>query len=178
MSGVSEVRVLGGQDWATWRDIRLRALEDSPAAFGSTYARELGFSEHVWRERLEGHATVAVLVEHQGRPVGMGGGYPDRPGLLHVVAMWVDPSVRGHGVGHLVLDGVRRRGEQRGLGLHLDVAQSNAAARRSYERYGFVATGETRPLREGAAELVERMVLPRAGAEPTEDRLSGTPAGR
>lgn len=65
-----------------------------------------------------------MLAEVDGVPAGLAGGYPDLPGLLHVVAMWVDP-----------------------------------AARRAYERYGFVATGETRPLREGAAEVVERLVL-------------------
>ena len=43
--------------------------------------------------------------------------------------------------------------------LHLDVATGNAVARRSYERYGFVATGETRPIRDGSADRVERMVL-------------------
>ena len=37
---------------------------------------------------------------------------------------------------------------------------ANTAARRSYERYGFRGTGETRALREGSAEVVERMVLP------------------
>ena len=36
---------------------------------------------------------------------------------------------------------------------------ANTAARRSYERYGFRGTRETRPLREGSAEVVERMVL-------------------
>jgi GNAT superfamily N-acetyltransferase len=170
-----EVRVLGEDDWATWRDIRLRALQDSPDAFGSTYARERAYSEQEWRGHLDDPDDVTVLVQHRGRPVATGGGYQDRPGLLHVIAMWVDPSVRGQGVGHLVLDAVRRWGEQRGLGLHLDVAQGNAGARRSYERYGFVATGETRPLREGAPEVVERMVLPvftgaRGGTGSTDRR--------
>jgi GNAT superfamily N-acetyltransferase len=89
----------------------------------------------------------------------------------------VEPSARGQGVGHLILDAVRGRAEQRGLRLHLDVARGNAGARRSYERYGFVATGETRPLREGAPELVERMVL-QADVPPDDGRVTGTPAAR
>ena len=32
------VRMLGGDDWSRRREIRLRALQDSPSAFGSTYA--------------------------------------------------------------------------------------------------------------------------------------------
>jgi GNAT superfamily N-acetyltransferase len=71
----------------------------------------------------------------------------------------VDPSHRGRGVGHAVLCGVDAWARRRGLRLHLDVNTSNAAARRSYERFGFTATGETRPLRDGSDEVVERMVL-------------------
>jgi GNAT superfamily N-acetyltransferase len=152
------VREVGGDDWPTWREIRLRALADSPSAFGSTYARELAFTEQDWRRRLSGDG-VCVLVEDDGRPVGMGGGFPDLPGFLHVVAMWVDPAHRGRGVGHAVLRGVDTWAQRRGLRLHLDVNTANAAARRSYERFGFAGTGETRPLREGSDEVVERMVL-------------------
>ena len=39
------VRVVDGDDWRTWREIRLRALRDSPSAFGSTYAREEALTE-------------------------------------------------------------------------------------------------------------------------------------
>jgi GNAT superfamily N-acetyltransferase len=156
---VRSVRVLGGDDWPTWRDIRLRALRDSPNAFGSTYAREIRFTETDWRRRLEAPDQVSVLVLEDGRPVGMGGGFPDLPGWLHVVAMWVDPAARGQGVTRAVLDTIRRWADERGLRLHLDVSTTNPVARRAYERYGFTVTGETRPLRAGSAEVVERMVL-------------------
>ena len=102
---------------------------------------------------------VAVVAETAAGPAGLAGGYPDRPGLLHVVAMWVDPAARGRGIAHLLLDAIDGWARERGLRLHLDVATGNAVARRSYERYGFVATGETRPIRDGSADRVERMVL-------------------
>jgi GNAT superfamily N-acetyltransferase len=75
------------------------------------------------------------------------------------VAMWVAPSHRGRGVGQAVLHGIDAWARERRLRLHLDVNTANAGARRSYELFGFAATGETRPLREGSEELVERMVL-------------------
>ena len=47
------VRVAEPDDWATWRELRLRALQDSPSAFGSTYERERAFDETAWRERMQ-----------------------------------------------------------------------------------------------------------------------------
>jgi ribosomal protein S18 acetylase RimI-like enzyme len=160
MSTGIHVDVLGGDDWPVWREIRLRALQDSPSAFASTYDRELAFAEDDWRGRLAQDDAVSVLVrDRAGRPVGMGGGYPDLPGFLHVVAMWVDPAVRGQGLGRAVLGGIEAWADERGLRLHLDVNTTNTGARRCYEHYGFTATGETRPLREGSVDRVERMVL-------------------
>ena len=156
---MTAARVLGEDDWPTWRDLRLRALQDSPAAFGSTYARERNYTPDEWREHLKEPDEVAVVAETAAGPAGLAGGYPDLPGLLHVVAMWVDPAARGQGIAHLLLDAIDGWARERGLRLHLDVATGNAVARRSYERYGFVATGETRPIRDGSADRVERMVL-------------------
>jgi GNAT superfamily N-acetyltransferase len=164
------VRTLDGDDWAAWREIRLRSLREDPSAFGSTYEREVAFDENFWRERLDDPGATSVLAYAGGVPVGLGGAFPDRPGLLHVVAMWVEPGSRGLGVGTAVLHRIEAEATARGLGLHLDVHTGNPAARRLYERYGFVATGETEPLREGSAELVERMVLQRP--------VSGRPGSR
>ena len=151
-------RVAGPEDWAAWRDLRLRALLDAPSAFGSTYEHEVGFGEGRWVERLGAKDGVAVLAWLDGMPVGMGAGFQDLPGSLHVVAMWTDPAYRGLGVGAAVLAAVRSWAAARGLRLHLDVNTTNAGARALYERSGYVGTGEVRPIREGSAELVERMV--------------------
>ncbi|MGZ5417557.1 MAG: N-acetyltransferase family protein [Nocardioides sp.] len=159
MSEVS-VREVHVDDWATWRDLRLRALQDTPTAFGSTYDREAAFTEADWQSRLHGPAGAAVIAYLDGRPAGMGGGFRDLPGWLHIVAMWTDPAWRGHGAGSAVLEHLKAWSAAAGLRVHLDVETSNQGARRLYERAGFVATGETRPLRQGSSYLVERMVLP------------------
>ena len=168
MSGVT-VRQTTADDWKTWRDLRLRALQDTPTAFGSTYEREAAFTEDVWRERAGGVANAAALGHGTAGPavlafvgdvaVGMGGGFRDLPGWLHVVAMWTDPGWRGHGVGRAVLEHLTAWSAAAALRVHLDVETTNLGARRLYERAGFVGTGETRPLRDGSSYSVERMVL-------------------
>lgn len=162
------VRQTTGDDWSTWRDLRLRALRDTPTAFGSTYEREAAFTESEWRDRVGGLSNAAARGDQTAGPallglvggtaIGMGGGYRDLPGWLHVVAMWTEPDWRGHGVGRTVLEHLVAWSAGHGLRVHLDVETTNHGARRLYERAGFVATGETRPLRDGSPYLVERMV--------------------
>lgn len=154
------VREAMPDDWRTLRDLRLRALQDSPAAFGSTFEREVAFTEADWRDRLSGQSGTSMLAWDEGSPVGIGGGYVADDGWLQIVAMWTEPGRRGHGVGRAVLESLVAWAGARGLQVRLDVEADNAGARRAYERAGFVATGETRPIREGADQRCERMVLP------------------
>jgi GNAT superfamily N-acetyltransferase len=157
-----EVRTVSGEHWREWREIRLRSLQDTPTAFGSTYERELAFTEHDWRSRLEGSgpAVLAYADDASHVPIGMGAGFEDLPGWLHVVAMWTDPAWRGRGVGSALLRHLIDWAAAREMRVHLDVTVGNDGARTAYLRNGFEPTGETRPLREGSPYQVERMVLP------------------
>jgi len=154
---VTEVRSLDPDEWAVWRDLRLRSLADAPDAFGSTLERELAFVEADWRDRL---GSIAVVAFVDGTPAAMGGGYRVRPGWVQVVAMWTDPVFRGRGLARNVLDEIVAASRAVGRRLVLDVAHGNSAARTTYEHYGFVATGESGPLRDGSDLLVDTMVLP------------------
>lgn len=155
------VVALEADQWPVWRDLRLRSLADSPDAFGSTLAREEGFTEDDWRLRMKS-LPVVVLVD--GEPAAMGGAYrPDADGPGQIVAMWTAPGFRRRGLSRLVLDELVRLLRAEGRQVRLDVTQGNSAARTAYERHGFVATGEVEPLREGSDLLVDHMVLPPPG---------------
>jgi ribosomal protein S18 acetylase RimI-like enzyme len=146
------------EDAPAWRDIRLRALADAPTAFGSTLAREQCLPETHFTDWLAG--GLSVLGFEDDEPVGMGSCYEDLPGWLHIVAIWVEPVARGRGLNGLILEELIKIAESTGHRVHLEVAAGNDVARRSYERFGFVGTGETTPLRERSSHVVERMVLP------------------
>lgn len=153
-----EVRRVSGDDWWQWRELRLRALQDSPEAFCSTVSREQAFTEADWRARLDG-TGCSVLATEAGRAVGMGAAWAPDADTVQVVSMWVDPGHRGRGVARAVLDDlVAWAGERT---VVLDVATANPGARRLYETAGFVATGRVTPMREGSTANVEEMVLRR-----------------
>ena len=154
---MTEIRRLDPNDWRVWRDLRLRSLADSPDAFGSTLEREEAFAEEDWRDRVQSMTIVAFV---EGKPAAMGSGYRIRSGWVQVVAMWTDPAYRGRGLARQVLDAVVRSARSENRRLVLDVARGNSAARTAYEHYGFVATGESSPLREGSEILIDQMVLP------------------
>jgi ribosomal protein S18 acetylase RimI-like enzyme len=149
---MTTVRRLGPDDWEDFRDIRLRALADSPDAFASTLGRERGFTEDDWRRRLSG----PVYVVDEPGPVSVGGVF-DEVGTWHVWGMWTDPAHRRRGHARRVLDALMPAQGQ----VVLDVNTTNVAAVTAYERYGFVRTGRLEPLRPGSEQLVERMALRR-----------------
>jgi RimJ/RimL family protein N-acetyltransferase len=151
------VRFATEADLETWQDVRLRSLADAPEAFGSTLERERAFADDDWKARLR---PPAVLVMDGERAVGLGGGFEVRPGVILVVAMWLEPEWRGRGLSRRILDLVVDWARERGHEVELDVATDATAARAAYERYGFVYTGETSRLREGSPVVTHRMVLP------------------
>ncbi len=154
-----EVRRVDADAWEDWRDIRLRSLRDSPDAFGSTVEREMAFTEADWAGRLDGRGP-AVLAYQADEPVALGAGWEYEPGKLMIVAMWTEPRVRGQGIGTRILDELVGWAQEHDLRPDLWVADANPAARRLYEIYGFVANGDTSPLREGSELTMSRLVLP------------------
>lgn len=149
---MARLRRLGPDDWEDFRDVRLRSLADSPDAFCSTLAREHAFGEDDWRQRLGG----PVYVVDDPHPVAVGGIF-DNGGTPHVWGMWTDPAHRGRGHARRILDALIPPGTP----AQLDVNVTNGSARRVYERYGFVGTGDVEPLRPGSEMLIELMVLRR-----------------
>jgi GNAT superfamily N-acetyltransferase len=143
---VVELRVLTPDDWPIWRELRLAALAEAPAAFGSRLAdwQGQGDREERWRGRLgiPGSYNVVALVD--GRPAGMASGVPDdEPGVAELISMWVSPAARGRGVGDRLVAAVEQWARQAGAGvLKLAVTETNANARALYLRSGFTDTGD------------------------------------
>ncbi len=136
-------------DWQALRDIRLEALRDAPYAFGSTYADQVKLGEAHWRQRIARGGTFLAFVPEVSapEPVGLIGGYPEEPGVVELVSMFVSPQARGHGVGEALIDAVIGWARARdATSVHLWVTETNKHACRLYERCGFTPTAERQPL--------------------------------
>jgi predicted GNAT family acetyltransferase len=149
------------EQWRELREIRLAALRDAPSAFGSTFAREIGFDERVWRERARRSTFFGV---DDGVPVAMASGIFDdedcAPDQRLLVGMWVSPGYRGRGLAAALIGAVADWARADGAGaLLLDVALANPAAVRIYARAGFVPTGRIQPMPSDTTALEQQMVL-------------------
>jgi ribosomal protein S18 acetylase RimI-like enzyme len=146
-----EIREASEDEWEAVRDLRLRALREDPEAYGSTFERESLRTEGEWRARLSDAARATFVADADGRLAGTAVAAPweEVGGPLGLFGMWVDPACRGRGIGarlvHRVLAHARERGESL---VQLEVAEPQAAARRLYERCGFVDTGERMKIRD------------------------------
>lgn len=157
--GDSSIRVVPvtRDNWRTYRDVRLAALLDTPHAFANTYAVSAAYPDTSWLARLTSMRIFLAMLDD--RPVGTvaiapADELPDDEAYL--IGMWVSASVRGLGVGDLLvataLDAAAEHGFAR---IHLDVGEENVAAQRLYERHGFTRTGTTwdNPLYGGIREV-------------------------
>lgn len=147
MGAMVMVRELAEEDWELLREVRLAALSEAPYAFGSTHAREAGFTEEQWRARItrRGIAFFGYL-DDVPEPAGIGGVFTGE-GVADLVSMWVRPSARGKGVGEALIEAAADWAKTRDYDtLYLWVTESNVPARRLYERCGFTPTGERQPL--------------------------------
>lgn len=161
-----EVRVLAAHEWPLYRALRLRALEDAPAAFGSSLAEEACRSDQDWAWRLNIGANSGrdrpLVAEHEGMAVGLAWAKVDAgdPSLVNLFQMWVAPEARGHGVAAALLDAAIHWARARqARALQLGVVCGNDAARRLYARAGFLDYGEPAPQRPGSPRMEQAMRL-------------------
>lgn len=130
------------------RETRLRALADSPDAFGQTLEvaqrQPLSDWQTAARQSSSGDRRAWFIAERSsedgGRPsvAGVVFGRRRPPDELMVFSMWVDPEARRHGVGRGLIDAVERWAATWGAtSTVLWVFATNEPAMRFYLRLGF-----------------------------------------
>ena len=161
------VNRLRAQHWRRWRELRLRALAESPESFSSTYEENIRFSDETWRQRVSAFAAPAAdramfvaIDQASGVWIGCAGGYVDTDGTPNLISMWVVPEHRGRGVGRslveAVIDWARAAGHDK---LRLDVVRGRDSAVRLYSRVGFRPTGRSTPMPRDPNLVEDEMVL-------------------
>ena len=142
------VRRLRADETTLLKTLRLRALAESPDAFGDSLAAARARPDSYWTEMTrsvtEPDRHAMFLAEDVAAAVGIAFGLVDRERAdrAHLGGMWVDPAARRRGAGRALVDAVLAWARERRLrDIVLWVVEGNAEAVTLYERAGFARTG-------------------------------------
>jgi len=157
--GMIALEIITATNAMDFKDIRLRALQDSPTAFSSTFAEESKLTDAAWVKRAiqwNDAKSIGYLALDDGVAAGIAAGIftLNEPSRADLVSMWVDPTHRRLGIGRVLVDAVVAWArEQNAQGLWLLVTSNNHTAISFYQRLGFSLTGKTEPYRNNSALL-------------------------
>lgn len=135
-------------DAASFRELRLGALLDSPTAFSMDYERASQQSMKYWEERLtmDDQESALFFAENNAHLIGMTGIVRGAsPKTRHGADIWgvyVTPKWRGFHIAEEFIHGCKDWAKARGVViLRLAVVAANQSAIRCYERCGFTIYG-------------------------------------
>jgi len=146
------VRPVTMDDLPAWWEMRLRALRDHPEAFGQSYedARIQAFDDIVreFRERWTANDNRLLLACNDAEiPLGTLGIFRQSGSRfahrMNVWGVYTLPEWRGQGISRALLaEAIAYARSLPGvLQIHLTVTTTNVAAKRFYERAGFIRYG-------------------------------------
>jgi len=136
-------------DVELFKEVRLKALKDSPDAFGSTYESALQRDHGSWRDQLflttTGGDRNTQFAFSGEQCVGIAALYRETSLLEgELIMMWVDPEYRGTDAASLLVNDLLSWAKDSGLDtVYLEVTDSNARAIKFYTNLGFCDSGET-----------------------------------
>ena len=160
MSHVVLCHELSPDEWSRLREIRLASLLESPEAFGSSYEREIAFTEKQWRELFNLNSYLVASID--GKDIAimflekLRG---DFGATCWVGGCWSNPQYRGIGALRSMFDYVDSVKDQRGWQIQgLGVFIVNESAIAAYERLGFKAMGEVQESTRRPGNFYQRMI--------------------
>ena len=160
------IRPIHPEEWRDYKRVRLRALQDAPDSFGSTYAAESTRPDEAWASRLKqaqrSQEDAALFAEHESTICGLAWCKieADAPEVANLYQMWVAPETRGRGAGSQLLEAAIVWASRTGADvMRLGVTVADSPAMRLYVRRGFAKVGEVEPLRLGSSIFAQAMEL-------------------
>ncbi|HEY1389001.1 MAG TPA: GNAT family N-acetyltransferase [Ktedonobacterales bacterium] len=161
-----EIRILTADDAEEYRALRLRALQEEPEVFGSSWEEENArpLEQTVARLQADGMTAFGGF-DDTGKLAGMVRLFRhDGVKVQHkadIISMYVAPEVRGRGLGRMLLDAAiaQARATPGIEQLLLAVNTSNTPARNLYLAMGFEPFGrEPSALKIGGHYFDEEMM--------------------
>ena len=127
-----------------YKKLRLKSLQDSPGAFGSTYESALKRSPESWIEQTDGCSRgsnrATFLAFKDDRPVGLATVYRlESPAdVVELMQFWIAPEFRRKGAAVVLLDNAMEWASKNNFrAVTAGIMTGNAGAMSFYQKYGF-----------------------------------------
>lgn len=138
------ISLLNPSEWKDYKKIRLEALVSDPHAFGSSYKKEIAFSDKEWQERPKNPLSYIFIAKDGAQPIGLLGFRVEvEEKNTHLWGMFVNPHYRGKGLGRKLMEYAIEKAKsiENIDSLTLDVNEDQQAAISMYQSMGFQQYG-------------------------------------
>lgn len=133
----TELHKITEDEWEKFRDMRLRAVAESLAAFGDTFEQVAAKPESYWRKKIRS-GYVYAIEENDRYIAGVVFNQDDDDGVWMIQALWVDPLRRGMGFGAALVQRVIDTAKETGISaVELGINPLQTEAVDLYKRFGF-----------------------------------------
>src|SRR5689334_2850210 len=156
------IRLLNQEDWHSWKNLRLEALQKAPEAFGSSFEEESDWPDEKFKLSLKNSHIFGAFIDDQ--LIGCAGFYIlDSLKGRHKGIFWgmyVKPKQRGSGVADSLVKTIITYAKPHIIQLHLTVVTTNQSAIKLYQKNGFRIYGtEPRSLKIGDQFYDEHLMV-------------------
>lgn len=141
---------LSPDEWKTYKDLRLRSLQEYPEAFGGSYEEEVCYPDNQWKNYLQDSlrpdGTVFLFARLDNKVVGMAGARIKKTLKNHhsatIFSVYVAPEARNRKIASRLLETILEELKNRSIvKANLIVNVQQKAAFKLYRRMGFHVVG-------------------------------------
>ena len=135
--------------WNEYKTLRLRALQDDSRAFGSSYAKEVTYSDEKWQKRAK---DFMLFANSDDKLIGMMGIWQSDQDkeikTANVFGVYVIPEYRGQGISKMLMQALldELKTNSNITKLKLTVNKDQLSAVKLYESFGFKIIGQENAL--------------------------------
>ncbi len=154
-----EVKRVEFDEWKKFRDIRIRAIEDSPQAFGDTLEVTRERQKEVWLTWIDGAYNYVIEVNNKFQSLGTFRQDENNDWVINGV--WTDPEFRGRGYSKKIFNTILEKAKSlyvKEIVLSVNPVQKEAF--NLYTKLGFKVVGEEEvELGDGTKQMIIKMLL-------------------
>lgn len=159
------IRRLTEQDVNLFREVRLKALKDSPDSFDQKHEEELAKPLEYWQELLDkvspSSENIAFVLFDDEESIGVVYGFNKGEKRGGLGGLWIDPNYRKRGFATTLINKVITWAKNEELErLTLWNTEGHEGSEKLYRKIGFQPTGRKKPLELNPSVHIEEFELP------------------